>query len=164
MYEPREDSFLMLEAVKRLNPRGGRALDMGTGSGIIAFELSKRFGEVVACDINKESVEFVRKRARELGIENLEVVRSDLFENIRGKFDLIVFNPPYLPCPEEEDPELCCGGGELIERFIKEAEKFLRPGGRILLLVSTLTPVKVRGKILTRKKLPFEELKVLLLP
>ncbi len=152
MYGPREDSFLMVRAVQ--GRRGKRALDMGTGSGIVARELAKGFREVWAVDINPA--------VRGLDWpENVRVVVSDLFERVEGRFDLIVFNPPYLPCPYEEDPELCCGDGEIIRRFLREVGKHLEEGGKVLVLVSTLTPVRVEGKVVAGEKVAFEELRVI---
>lgn len=154
MYDPDEDSLLMVDTLRKLKLRGGRALDMGTGSGVIARELAKSFTRVVACDIDPavKKVNFP---------ENVEVVVSDLFEKISGKFDLITFNPPYLPCPYEGDRELCCGDGRLIEKFVREAKPRLNPSGLILLLLSSLSPVRPDGKVVSRHKTGFEELFVL---
>ena len=88
--------------------------------------------------------------ARHRGIA---VVRSDLFSGVRGTFDLVIFNPPYLPTQPEERIddwlEYALDGGEsgrvVIERFADGAGRVLAPGGRILLLVSSLTePGKVQ--------------------
>lgn len=82
--------------------------------------------------------------ARDPGVQ---VVRSNLFAGIRGTFDLIIFNPPYLPTrPEERIDdwlEYALDGGatgrDVIERFAAGVEQVLAPGGRILLLISSLT-------------------------
>ncbi len=153
MYEPREDSFLLKGVVE--GEKAGRALDMGTGSGIIARELAKGCGEVVAADVERVEV------------EGVEFVESDLFENVEGKFDLITWNPPYLP--GDEFPDLDCGDGSLIIRFFTEARGHLREGGRILLVISSLSPVgreEIEGegyetRVVAKKKLAFEELSVL---
>ena len=153
MYKPDLDSFLMLSAIKTLDLRGKSALEVGCGSGIISLELQKRFETVVAVDINKESVDFAKSKGVDARV-------SDLFENVKGKFNLIVFNPPYLPCEDEDDRENCCGDGEVIERFVSDAPGFLDDGGVILLLVSTLTPFVPEGKVVLETKLHFETLKV----
>jgi len=77
----------------------------------------------------------------------LAAVRTDLFAGLSGPFDLILFNPPYLPtAPEERIDdwlEYALDGGPtgrvVIERFIADAGRVLAPFGRVLLLVSSLT-------------------------
>ena len=96
MYEPREDSFLIEKYVKKLV--SGNVLDVGTGGGILALAAKVKGCNVLAVDIDKESVEYCKKK----GINSFV---SDLFENVSGKFDWIVFNPPYLPEDPAEDEE-----------------------------------------------------------
>jgi len=75
------------------------------------------------------------------------VIRSDLFEGIRGKFDLIIFNPPYLPTKQAERSDQWINyaldggesGRETIGRFLLDLAEHLRPGGRALLLISSLS-------------------------
>jgi release factor glutamine methyltransferase len=82
-------------------------------------------------------------------VRGIEVVRTSLLEGVRGPFDLIVFNPPYLPTKQEERIEdwleYALDGGPdgctVISRFAREAGRVLAPGGRILLLISSLTGV-----------------------
>jgi release factor glutamine methyltransferase len=112
---------------------------VGTGSGMIAADIA-RITRVVATDINPHAVLCA-------GNVGIEVVRTDLFAGIRGPFDLILFNPPYLPTQPEERMddwlEYALDGGEsgraVIERFARNVGDVLAPEGRILLLVSSLT-------------------------
>jgi release factor glutamine methyltransferase len=130
---------LLLEAARAEAGAGDRVLEVGTGSGLIAQEIAK-IARVIATDINPHAV----IAAREAGAE---VVRADLFAGIRGLFDLVLFNPPYLPTrPEERIDdwlEYALDGGEsgrsVIERFARQVGDILAPGGRILLLVSSVT-------------------------
>jgi release factor glutamine methyltransferase len=139
VYHPEADTYLLLEAVKKEVRPGDRVLEIGTGSGRISCELARCTG-IVATDINPHAVSC----AHDAGIE---VVRTDLFAGIHGSFDLILFNPPYLPTlPEERIDDLfeyALDGGEsgrvVIERFARSAGEVLAPGGRILLLISSLT-------------------------
>jgi len=82
MYEPREDSFLLLKAVKKYAK--GNVLDMGTGSGILAFEASrlKNVNSVVGTDIDKESIDYCRKRYKS---HKLIFLKSDLFKIFKSK-------------------------------------------------------------------------------
>lgn len=176
IYTPREDSFLILKHIKEYAE--GNVLDMGTGSGILAIEAAKYADSVLAVDVNDEAVRNIRNKIRKNRINNIKTMKSDLFENMNkdNKFDLIMFNPPYLPDkPEVKDIALDGGrqGYELIERFLKKAKDFLSKEGRVLLLFSSLTKKGVLDRILKRegysfkqvdsKKLDFEELYVYLI-
>lgn len=130
-----------------------RILDMGSGSGILAEGALKAGAKEVLCvDIDDESVGELRKKG-------LNAVKSDLFSNVAGVFDLIIFNPPYLPSDKREDKEsaLATSGGkrgdEIILRFLEKADKYLTKNGIILLLVSSLTPFKRIEKLLEEKKM-----------
>ena len=74
----------------------------------------------------------------------LNCIHSDLFENISGKYDLIIFNPPYLPedAREPKSSKLETTGGkkgnEIILRFLKDAKNYLKIGGKIFLITSSL--------------------------
>lgn len=139
IYSPREDSYLLEKYVKKYS-KGKSVLDMGSGSGIQAkaAQLSKA-KYILASDINPESVNLLKK-------EGINAIKSDLFSNIKEKFDIIAFNPPYLPEDEEEDKEskliTSAGkkGDEIIVKFLKQAKNHLKKRSTILLIVSSLTP------------------------
>ena len=139
VYSPEADTVLLLEAALAEVKPGDRVLEVGTGSGLVAAEVA-RITSVLATDINPHAVLCACKAGA-------EVVRSDLFTGIRGPFDLVLFNPPYLPTrPEERIDdwlEYALDGGEtgrrVIERFARQVGDILAPGGRILLLISSLT-------------------------
>jgi release factor glutamine methyltransferase len=150
VYSPEADTLVLLDAARaEVNP-GDRVLEMGTGSGLIAAEIAK-ITRIIATDINPHAV----ISARDAGVE---VVRTDLFAGIRGPFDLVLFNPPYLPTQPEERMddwlEYALDGGEsgraVIERFAAEAGRMLAPGGRILLLISSLTGLSEVSEVFTR--------------
>lgn len=99
VYPPSEDSDLLLLSMT-VKP-GECVLDMGAGSGILAIEAARAGGVVTAADISQAAVECTRENARNNGVE-VKVVRSDLFSHpdLAGRFDVILFNPPYLPTEE----------------------------------------------------------------
>jgi len=142
MYTPREDSFLIQKHIKEFCTQNSFVLDMGTGSGILALEASKYSKTVIACDIDAETISNLKKTPNLP--QNISIIQSDLFSKIpkTSKFDLIIFNPPYIPTNKKETRFLDLDGGkngtEIIERFLKDAKQFLKTNGKILLLTSSL--------------------------
>lgn len=141
---------------------------MGTGSGIIAEKMVRAGAEsVVAADINPEAVQEASDKLEDN--ENVKVIESDLFENLEGEYDLIAFNPPYLPGDEldedMEDREIWRGGDsgeEFTEEFIDTAKEYLKDGGEILFVVSSLSDFDVSEyEIMDTKELWFEDIYVL---
>ena len=165
IYQPAEDSYFFGEFLKKYLSENSvnSYLDMGTGSGILSETVVEFLDKekALAVDINSDVVEFVKSKG-------LNVVLSDLFEKVEGKFDLITFNAPYLPLDEREpeDSRIATTGGKLGDeisvRFLEEAKNYLNEGGKIFLLVSSLTPMdkieKFRPKEVSRKKIDFEDL------
>jgi len=204
VYEPAEDSFLLADAAlkelenlgkaRREKAKNGktseigkaekagqemRILEIGTGSGFISavLQASPFPVRVLATEINPHAA----LCAKENGVE---VLRADLFGGVKpaGKkrhFDLILFNPPYLPTSKEEkvpgwlnyafDGGL--SGRETLNRFLDKVRAYLSLDGEVLLLISSITgEAEVKEKMkklgfevesLSRKKVSFEELIVL---
>lgn len=173
VYEPSEDSFLLADAALSEINGTERILEVGCGSGIISAVIKANTkASVIGIDINP----YAAKCSRENGIE---IIRSDLLSCIQGYFDLIIFNPPYLPTEEDErengwlNTALDGGfdGRRVIYRFLEDAGRCLTRGGRILMLVSSLSgidEIKSRMKSLgyavednRHENYMFEQLKVL---
>lgn len=143
VYMPREDSYLILDFIRKYaNDRF--VLDIGCGSGILTFDATKYAEFVTGCDINPDAIEYCKSN-KPKGCGNVKFITSDLFENVEGKFDLIICNPPYLPEDKKEDSIAKvwnCGGEkgwEFIDRFLNGAKLHLNHDGKILLLFSSLT-------------------------
>jgi release factor glutamine methyltransferase len=140
VYPPREDTYLLARAVMLEADEEDLVLEVGTGSGYISRCLQECGARVLATDINPHAVKTARS-------EGLDVVRTDLFSGLRGPFDLIVFNPPYLPTrPEERIDdwlEYALDGGpdgrSVIKRFAEGVRDLLSPRGRVLILISSVT-------------------------
>jgi len=158
IYVPREDSFLLQIEVRAFAK--GMVLDMGAGSGIqaITAAASRNAHEVLAVDIDKAAVEHCRKSIKN---RKIRFAVSDLFSNVKGKFDTIIFNPPYLPQDGYKTDKTVIGGKkghEAIERFIGKANKHLNENGIILLLFSSLTGREKVDEIIESSALVFEKL------
>lgn len=144
VYEPSEDSFLLTDAALAEIKGTERILEVGCGSGIVSAVIEANTqAKVIGIDINP----YAARCTKENGIE---AVRGDLLSCIKGKFDIILFNPPYLPTAEEErtqdwlNASLDGGydGRRTIYRFLRDAGNCLAGGGKILMLVSSLTGVE----------------------
>jgi len=157
IYQPAEDSNFLALHVKKYAK--GRVLDVGTGSGIQAKTALKIAEKVIAVDINEDAIKYCKEKYPEI-----EFRVSDLFSNVIEQFDLIIFNPPYLPMDEEDekvfDPALFGGknGWEIIERFLIDAKSYLKDNGRILLLISSLTNQTKVEEILTKENYNFKQI------
>ncbi len=165
MYEPREDSQLLLRLVPAYAK--GRVLDMGTGTGILAAEAAKHTPDVTGADIDSLAVKYCRQTH-----PKIRFVISDLFSSLgSARYDLVIFNPPYLPS-EKKAPDIALDGGkhghELIGRFLDSLPRHISEGGKALLLYSSLTGVQavqrhlernsLTQKIVATEKLDFETL------
>tara|TARA_B100002003_G_C14068205_1_gene513947 strand:- start:680 stop:1231 length:552 start_codon:yes stop_codon:yes gene_type:complete len=174
IYEPSEDSFLLQKTLKKFLKNKNKSLsilDMGSGSGIQAQTcISLGFKKTLAVDKNPESIKILTEK-------KINAVRSNLFSKIKmKKFNLIIFNPPYLPEDprEPKDSQLVTTAGkegyEIIIKFLKQATSQLKSEGKILLLFSSLSHPKIILKnakslgynyqLISKEKIPFEELYV----
>ncbi|CAI1492417.1 Methylase of polypeptide chain release factors [Thermococcus nautili] len=172
VYEPAEDTFLLAETLE-VKP-GEMALDVGTGTGIIALLMARKAKYVLGVDVNPKAVELARKNALLNGIGNVEFCLSDLFENVSGRFDVITFNAPYLPGEPEEPIDLALVGGEtgreIIDRFIREVPDYLTKNGRVYLVQSSITGIEetlnlfrevgLRAEVVAKRHLFFEDIVV----
>jgi len=160
VYLPREDSYLLQKHIEKSCKKNSSVLDMGTGSGIQAIAASKSAKKVVACDINHEAIKYAKEEAMNQNIKNIKFIESDLFSNIPNqKFDLIAFNPPYLP--EEKNVEniaLFSGkrGTKTTTRFIDDAAEFLADDGIILITGSSLAKKSIIDEAINKNLLNYE--------
>ncbi|KKH94157.1 modification methylase HemK [Methanosarcina sp. 1.H.T.1A.1] len=178
VYEPAEDSFLLADAALEEAEPGMHILEIGAGSGFVSAVLRTNVKgiRVLATEINPHAASCAKANG-------VEVIRTDLFrglkpENRKTSFDLILFNPPYLPTSEEEKVpgwlnyafDGGASGRETLDRFLDEVRNYLSPGGKILVLISSITGLEaVKEKmekmgfkvdVVGRKKISFEELMV----
>ncbi len=180
VYEPAEDSFLIADQIPYY--RSKRTLDLGTGCGILALVSAEKAQEVVVKDINPFASSCAKMNSELNGLDfKIEVLVGDLFDPIRTKrrFDLIVFNPPYLPelnIPLEDYylNSAWSGGSDgrrVTDRFLEEFPRYLERNGNVLLVQSSLSGIqstiskllmkKFQVEIVASKHLQFEEVVVL---
>ncbi|MEM4336501.1 MAG: methyltransferase [Candidatus Woesearchaeota archaeon] len=158
VYMPREDSLLLKDFVKLFAK--GKVLDVGTGSGILAVAASenKKVRSVTAVDIDRESIDFCNKTIKN---KKIKFKKSDIFSDVKGIFDTIIFNPPYLPEDRfEKDISVIGGkkGYETIEKFLNNANEHLSRNGIILLLFSSLTKKNKIEEIINNNLFVYEQL------
>lgn len=129
-------------------------LDLGTGSGVCAVFAAAHAQRVVAVDINAAAVRCARVNALLNRLEDkIEVRHGDLFQPVAGqRFDLILFNPPFLPGEPRDDRERAWRSNGVAERFADGLNGHLKRAGSALLLLSTyadpsifLEPLRHRG-------------------
>lgn len=172
VYEPSDDTFLLVDAgLSEVRPTDS-VLEIGTGCGLIAKLVAKKAQSVVTTDINPHAVTNAR-------LNGVNAVQGDLFANLGRRFDFIIFNPPYLPTqskmPRDWLTQAWDGGSsgrEVIIRFLAQVGRHLTAQGRVLLLVSSMTGYRqVRDlmdvkfnvvRTINSRKLFFETLYVLL--
>ena len=159
-----------MRVLEDISLSGLHVLDMGTGSGAAAIACARRGAIVTAVDIDSRSVEHVKNLASPEKV-SIQMLQSDMFSNVIGKFDLILFNPPYLPDDlTVSDPTVDGGpgGSSIAERFLRLMPKHLKKGGYSLLLLSSInTPERLiekfpslSFKVVVEEKLFFETLTV----
>ncbi|MDY1591487.1 MAG: methyltransferase [Methanofastidiosum sp.] len=148
VYPPSEDSYLLVKAINSNNSR--KALEIGIGSGVISLHLAKEIDSVFGCDINPYSLFLSRQNALANSINNIYLFSSNIFSSIKAGtlFDLIVFNPPYLPVDSSPRKLIDLSyhggidGGDHIRTFLKSLGLFLSFNGIAYLLQSSLYPLE----------------------
>ena len=141
VYNPSDDSYLLLKVVE-VSPAES-LLEMGTGTGLVAVHAARLGAKVTAVDVNPHAVECAKRNAARNNVR-LEMIHGDLFDKIPGSFDVIAFNPPYLPGETTSTAwiEKAWSGGEegseVAVRFLRDAWRHLNPGGRIYMILSSV--------------------------
>jgi release factor glutamine methyltransferase len=136
---PRSGEFLASLLDSRLIGPDSEVLDMGTGSGVCAVFAARHARRVVAVDINPAAVRCTGINALLNRLEHrIDVRLGDLFAPVSGeRFDLILFNPPFVLGTPRDDRDRAWRSSDVAERFASELEAHLKPGGAALVLLST---------------------------
>jgi release factor glutamine methyltransferase len=159
VYEPADDTYLaadhLIDVLAGHEGESLSVLEMGCGSGLLGMIAAKseNVRSVVFCDKNDRALALARKNC-ELNEDalkaDLSFVFTDLFSGIpeSEKFDLMVFNTPYLPRESErlKADETAWDGGEggieVADRFLSQSFSRLHPGGEVILVSSSFADLK----------------------
>jgi 16S rRNA G966 N2-methylase RsmD len=127
------------------------AIDIGTGSGVLSFQLAKHgFEKVYGTDSNPNAIIGLKEDLRVNNLQSkIELFHGDLFANCSTKTELIVFNPPWIPAFHNIDgiDKAIYYEPNLFTRFFAEAKKHLNENGRIVLLFSNLAQITKVGEL-----------------
>jgi len=165
VYNPAEDTFLLIDAIDI--KKNESVLEIGTGCGIIALECARIGANVVCTDINPYAVNLTKKNYsinKSLIKGKFEVRKGDLFKPIKENeiFDIIIFNPPYLPTKRNELIggsgwfDIATNGGidglKFTNNYIKMLHNYLKKDGRAYFVFSSLSNrIKLENFILETK-------------
>lgn len=146
---PRADTEILVEEVISNCEKNKeyKILDLCTGSGAIGISIARYIPNsyVICTDISSKALEIARKNAKANNIDNIEFIESDMFKNIKGKFDIIVSNPPYivkdvittLDKEVQNEPYIALNGGidglDFYKIIACEAHKHLNENGKVFL-------------------------------
>ena len=144
---PRPETEILADIVVKTAEEGNKVLDLCTGSGCIAVAVAKAREDisVTASDISEEALSLARENAK-LNSVIIDFVVSDLLTKVRGRFDIIVCNPPYIKSGEiphlqrevrEHEPEIALDGGkdglDFYRRIAKDVKSYLTKGGMLIM-------------------------------
>ncbi|WP_236796765.1 methyltransferase [Amycolatopsis sp. GM8] len=133
-------SALLGEAVLEEVREDDRVLDMGTGSGVNAILAASKSRDVVAVDINPHALEAARDNAERNGVgDRITVLHSDVFGAVEGRFDLIVFDPPFRWFAPRDLFEAAITDEDYraLQAFFRDARAHLTARGRMLIFFGT---------------------------
>ncbi len=169
---PRPETETLVEQVIDNARTGGylkpRILEIGTGSGAVAISVAKQLGKarLTAADVSREALKLARKNARDLKVnQRIKFVHSDLLSNIRGRFDIIAANLPYLTTAQMQElprdikkyePKLALNGGPdglyLYNQLLKQLTRITKPGSTLLCEIGP--NIKIGFEMLVKNILP----------
>ena len=171
VYEPGEDSFLLAKVVEET--AFGKVLDMCTGSGIQGIVAALKGCDVTFSDVDETALECAANNAEANHVKG-KFVKSDLFQNIKGRYNTIIFNPPYLPSEPSgraEDPRLRAldggkNGRRFIDRFIDSYKEHVLEDHIVLIVESSFNGYardvrSLKAKVVAKAHYFFEDIVVL---
>jgi release factor glutamine methyltransferase len=146
---PRPETELLVETAIERAPAHGRVVDIGTGTGCIAISIERERSDLHVLSVDRSLDALALAATNKARLEsNVRLAASDVLASVRGTFDIIVSNPPYVPLGEYRqlavevrihEPRMALtpgpAGTEIIERILDEAHARLEPRGCLILEV-----------------------------
>lgn len=143
---PRFETEIILDFIIKSSYKKDKILDIGTGSGAIAISLGRNLptSRIIGSDIEEKALSLASENKERLKASNVSFIKSDLFEEISEKFDIIISNPPYINQTDYDklderlyhEPKSALLASEdglyYYKRIIKDAEAYLNQGGRLV--------------------------------
>ena len=175
VYDPAEDSYLLADTALELVKDDMDVLEIGTGSGFVSAVLkANRDIDLIATEISPLAANCAKSN-------DIDVIKTNMFTGLKARhqFDIVIFNPPYLPTSEDEKVpgwlNYAFDGGvdgrKDIEPFMNQVKNYLRTDGVILLLISSLTGIEevisemllhgFTAHVISSKKCSFEKIVVI---
>ena len=161
--DPRGDTETLIDFVIEKPVKS--VLELGTGSGAIAVTLACEWKEVhvTAIDISEDALSMAKINAEKFNVQKkIHFLKSDWFESVKGSFDLIISNPPYIGLIEQNeisaevikyDPEIALFAGsdglDAYQTIIPNIAKFLNPDGLVVLETGAFQGIQVKNMMIT---------------
>jgi release factor glutamine methyltransferase len=162
-----------VSAVRADKRPGLRCLDMFSGSGCLGVAVLSKTS-VLLCDIADSQTKCLNQaeincQINKISKERYKIIKSDVFSKIKGSYDFIFANPPYIPTKNKnkiqksvlkyEPKEALFGGGDglfYIRKFLKQAKNHLNPGGKIFMEFSPEQKKEIEKILKKYKYLKYE--------
>lgn len=153
VYSPDDDTYLLIDMLEIEEDQ--EILEMGVGTGIISLFCAAKGAKVTAVDIDKKAVELTKENSRINDIPLQDSIRSDLFSKVEGCWEMIIFNPPYLPSDKDLGFDRKWDGGErgdeTLLRFLNRAIDYIDLGGRIYFIFSDMSPLERINEVIEER-------------
>jgi len=159
VFAPTPMSDLLGRAVLGEVRKDDQLLDMGTGCGVNAILAASKSGDVIGVDINPQAVASAKANAvRNSVAQRTTFFVSDVFDAVRGTFDLIIFDPPFRWFRPRDllEASIADENYRSLTRFIQQTRKHMNPGGRILLSFGTSGDAEYLSKLIERERFASE--------
>lgn len=145
------DSLLLAKVINAEMKNGDKVLDLGTGAGVQGIFAAPKASSVLSVDINPKAIRCAKMNALKNRYgDKIRVLKSDLFSNVKGKYDLVIYNPPFRwfkPRDMIERGELD-EGYKILRKFFKQVKRFLTEKGRVLIVFSDSGDLKYFNQLI----------------